>query len=357
MHAQMRRRCLAALGAGVAVAALAAAPPADAHMHGTSFRQVNLVADQPGKAQITDPNLVNPWGMSHGPDTPLWVSDNGADVSTLYHGAVGGAPVSPVPLVVSTPGGAPTGQAFNDTSGFTVPGTDMPALFIFAGEDGDISAWNQAVSPLTDAVAVGHVDGVLKGLAIVHSPFGPLLLVTDFHNNRVAVFNSRFHRLHVDRLFRDRSLPAGFAPFNVAQIGHRVFVTYAKQDADREDDVAGSGHGFVDVYTTYGAFVYRFASRDGLNSPWGLVVAPRSFGSFAGDLLVGNFGDGRIHAYNVRNGHREGTLRDKHGHAIEIEGLWGLIRGDSAAGGAGSVWFSAGPDAESHGLLGLLRAG
>jgi uncharacterized protein (TIGR03118 family) len=136
-----------------------------------------------------------------------------------------------------------------------------------------------------------------------------------------------------------------------------VFVTYAKQDANREDDVAGAGHGFVDVYTNYGVLLHHFASRGVLNSPWGLTVAPSSFGRLAGDLLVGNFGDGRIHAFNLRTGHLDATLRDKHGHAIAIDGLWGLLVGDASAGGADSIWFSAGPGDEAHGLLGLLRAG
>jgi uncharacterized protein (TIGR03118 family) len=195
-----------------------------------------------------------------------------------------------------------------------------------------------------------------RGLALAHSPFGPLLLATNFHDNRVEVFDAGFTRLNVAGLFSDPNLPRGYAPFNVAEIGDKVFVTYAKQDAAGEDDVAGPGHGFIDVYTNYGVLLHRFASRGVLNSPWGLVVAPSSFGRFAGDLLVGNFGDGRIHAFNLSTGRFDGTLRDKHHRAIQIDGLWGLLVGDAAAGGPDSIWFSAGPDDESHGLLGLLRA-
>ena len=362
MRISKTRTAVTALAAGAAVAALVTAPAAgahtDQHRHrgATTFTQLNLVSDQPGVAAITDPNLVNAWGMSHGPNTPLWVSDNGADVSTLYRGAVGGAPVSAVPLVVSVPGGAPTGQVFNDTSGFIVPGTSSPALFLFAGEDGDLSAWNQAVSPATSAVPVGHVDGaVFKGLTLVHSPFGPLLLAADFHHNTVDVFDATFTRLPVDGLFRDQSLPRGYAPFNVAAIGDRVFVTYAEQDAAGMDDVAGRGHGFIDVFTTYGVLEHRFASRRVLNSPWGLAIAPSTFGTFAGDLLVGNFGDGRIHAFDPRTGRLDGTLRDGHHRELVIDGLWGLIQGDPVAGGADSLWFSAGPADESHGLLGMLQ--
>ena len=322
----------------------------------TLFHRINLVSDQPGHARLTDKNLVNAWGMSHGPNTPLWVSDNGADVSTLYQGATSGAPVSALPLVVSIPGGAPTGQVFNDTKGFAVPGTGQPALFVFASEAGAITAWNKAVPSTTSAVKVAAVhDAVFKGLALVHSPFGPLLLATDFHHGRVDVFNSQFRLLHVGRLFHDPRLPARYAPFNVAQIRGHVFVTYAKQDAARHDDAAGPGHGFIDEYTSYGVLIRRFASRGALNSPWGLVVAPKTFGTFAGRLLVGNFGDGRIHAFSLRTGRMVGTMLNAHRHPIVIDGLWGLIRGDAAAGGVNSVWFSAGPDKEAHGLLGLLQ--
>ncbi|HKC26593.1 MAG TPA: TIGR03118 family protein [Jatrophihabitans sp.] len=324
--------------------------------HATRFNQINVVSDLPGKAKLQDDSLKNAWGMSHGPNTPLWVSDNGTDVATLYTAGAGGAGAAKV-AQFDIPGGAPTGQVFNDTSGFIVPGTTKPALFIFAGENGDLSAWNQAVSPNSSAVNVGHVaDGVFKGLALVHSPFGPLLLVTDFHNNQIDIFDSHFQQLPGGNgVFSDPRLPADFAPFNVAEVGNHVVITYAKQMLpDRRDDQAGPGNGFVDVYTNYGAFVRRFEQHKVLNSPWGLLVAPSSFGSFAGDLLVGNFGDGRIHAFDLRDGDFEGTLRNTNGQRITIDGLWALIEGDGVAGGAGSVWFSAGPNNEADGLVGLL---
>ncbi|MDQ6850531.1 MAG: TIGR03118 family protein [Actinomycetota bacterium] len=171
--------------------------------------------------------------------------------------------------------------------------------------------------------------------------------------NRIDVFNGRFG-LNVNRLFHDRHLPRGYAPFNVAVIGHRVFVTYAMQDADRQDDTAGAGHGFIDTYTTYGAFLHRFASRGALDSPWGLTIAPSHFGRWSNKLLVGNFGDGRIHVFDPWSGRERATLRSSSGHPIVIDGLWGLIVGDSAAAGTNAVWFSAGPDGEAHGLLGIL---
>lgn len=354
----MRRRAgwIGAVSAVLAAVAVGVYPlPAGAHGNGTTFQQVNLVSDQPGVAAFTDPDLVNAWGMSHGPNTPLWVSNNGSDNATLYRTDTPGAPVTKQGLIVKIPGGAPTGQVFNDTTEFNVPGTTGKSLFVFAGEDGDLSAWNGAAG--TSAVPAGHVDGaVFKGLAIDHSPFGPLLLAANFHDNRLEVFDGSFNRVPAsDLLFRDRFLPSGYAPFNVAEIGNHIFVTYAKQDADAHDDVAGAGHGFVDVFTNDGRFVHRFASRGVLNSPWGLTVAPASFGQFAGDILIGNFGDGRIHAFDW-HGHLRGTLSDSTHHPIVIDGLWGLIVGDAAAGGADAVWFSAGPDEESHGLLGVLRA-
>jgi uncharacterized protein (TIGR03118 family) len=322
---------------------------------GTTFTQENLVSDQPNVATLTDPNLVNAWGMSRGANTPVWVSDNGTDQATLYTGDNGIAPVSIVPLVVSIPGGAPTGQVFNDTTAFDLPGTTSPARFMFAGENGNLAAWNGGSA----AVSVGPTDNdaVYKGPALDHSPFGPLLLAANFHDNRIDVFDGSFTRLPVDLLFRDPFLPRGYAPFNVAEIGSRIYVTYAKQDAAAHDDVAGPGHGFVDVFTNYGVFVKRLVSRSVLNSPWGMVIAPSSFGQFAGDLLIGNFGDGRIHAFDPNTGAFRGTLRGTNGRPLVIDGLWGLLVGDAAAGGPDALWFSPGPDDESHGLVGVLRAG
>jgi len=333
---------------------LLAVGPAPAGAAAGGYVQENLVSDQPGVAQLTDPSLVNAWGMSRGPNTPVWVSDNGADVTTLYNGAVGN-PESPVAkvLTVSIPGGAPTGQVFNDTTAFLMPGTATAARFIFIGEDGELSAW--AGGPA--ATLVGHTDGaVYKGLALAHSPSGPMLLAANFHDNRIDVFDGTFAPVPGTGMFRDPTLPAGYAPFNVAELGGQVFVTYARQDADGEDDVAGPAHGFVDVYTTSGAWVRRLVTHGVLNSPWGMAIAPAGFGQFSGELLIGNFGDGRIHAVDPGTGEVQGILRGTSGKPLAIDGLWGLMVGDAAAGGTSSVWFSAGPDDEAHGLLGVLRA-
>jgi uncharacterized protein (TIGR03118 family) len=336
----------------------APAAPGQTHHHGTTFREVKLVSDQPGVARLTDPDLVNPWGMSRGPNTPVWVSDNGTDKSTLYQTNVPGQRVTKADLVVDIPNGAPTGQVFNDTRDFGIADpmkmSSAPATFIFAGEGGDIWAWNGAQG--TTAVRVAHRHrSVYKGLALVHSRYGPRLLATNFGRNRIDVYDGDFNRVRTHGRFEDPFLPRHYAPFNAASINGLVYVSYARQDAAHEDDVAGPGHGFIDVYTPGGRFVDRFASRGVLNSPWGMTIAPRSFGRFAGDLLVGNFGDGRIHAFDPRTGDLQGVLRAPSGRPVHIEGLWGLLVGDQVAGGPRNLWFSAGPDDESHGLLGLLK--
>ena len=212
MDVSTRRRTLVGLGAAVAVAGVLAVPLA-AGASPTAIQQTNLVSDQPGHAAITDPNLVNAWGMSHSPNSPLWVSDNGTNVSTLYRGASAGAPVSIVPLVVRIPGGAPTGQVFNDTTAFVVPGTTSPAAFIFASEGGRLSAWNGTVSNINRAVGVARVRGaVYKGLALVHNPAGPMLLAANFHDNRVDVFNARFQRVDSSGMFEDAEPACGLRP-------------------------------------------------------------------------------------------------------------------------------------------------
>lgn len=360
MHHQLIKGGLAALTAGATVAVLVAYSPtagAENNHGGPAVVEHDLVSDQNVPGTLNDPQLINPWGLSHSATSPVWVSDNGADVATLYSGGVGGGPVSKAGLVVSIPNGAPTGQAFNDTGEFDIPGTTSPAAFIFAGENGDISAWNGSQG--TTAKLVAHNDGaVYKGLTIAHSPFGPLLLAANFHDNRIDVWDGSFHQVTAGAtFFRDRRIPSGFAPFDVTELGSLVYVSYAKQDADAHDDVAGPGNGFVDVYTDFGVLVRRLVRHGDLNSPWGMALAPSSWGSFAGKLVVGNFGNGRINVYDPRTGRDLGPLRDMNHRAIVIEGLWGLLDGTASSGGTNAMWFSAGPGDESHGLLGTLTSG
>ena len=351
----LRGRRLAAVAALVVAAALAA--PAAAQAHG--YRQTNLVSDQPGVAQVMDPNLVNPWGLAAGPTSPLWAADNGTGVASIYPGAVGGMPIAIAPLVVTIPAGDPTGQVFNPTSGFKVDvaGTPTPALFIFDSEAGTISAWPPATPLLTSATMVASVpNAVFKGLAIarVHGR-GPMLFATDFHNNAVDVFNSAFHQVNTHGGFRDPNLPAHFAPFGIQAIGGWLYVSYAKQDSTASDEIDAPHLGYVDVYTTRGHLVRRLVSRGALDAPWGLVQARRHFGRFSGALLVGNFGNGLIHAYDIHTGHMLGTLRRPHGGPVVIDGLWGLRFGNGVTGARNALLFSAGPDGEAHGLLGMLR--
>ena len=310
-----------ALAIPAALAVAVAAPAASARTHGpdNEFRQTNLVSDLTTVgAQIVDPNLKNPWGLAFGPTTPLWVADNGTSVATLYGVSPGGATAPQVPLVVTLPpmDSSPTGQVFNPTSGFVIKSKagKAPALFIFSSEGGQIIAWSPVADPPVNGKSTAQVKfssktAVFKGLTMASTRFGTFLYATDFHNGRVDVFNSRFHLVHLPGAFRDRHLPRGYAPFGIRAINGLIYVTYAKQDADRHDDVAGRGHGFIDVFTPSGFMVERLVSRGALDSPWGLEVAPQGFGPFGGKLLVGNFGNGRIHAYGLFSGRPDGTVR------------------------------------------------
>jgi uncharacterized protein (TIGR03118 family) len=335
------------LGAGTAVAAT------PNHQHGPAISQVDLVSDLPGKAQLTDPSLVNPWGLTLGPTTPIWAADNGADSSTLYSDGASG--VAKVPLTVSITDGAPTGTVFNDTTDFGVNGAG-PARFIFASEAGDITAWNPDAAATT-AVTVAHVRGaIFKGLALLHTKFGPFLLAADFRHGRIDVFDGDFHQVKLPRaFFHDSRLPRGYAPFNVTVSGNSIYVSYAKQDAKHTDEIDHPGFGFVDKYSSFGLFQRRIASHGTLNAPWGMAIAPASFGRSAGDLLVGNFGDGHISVFDPDSGRFHGLLKGANGRPITIDGLWALLPGTATTGGTDAVWFSAGSDNEAHGLLGLLR--
>jgi uncharacterized protein (TIGR03118 family) len=327
------------------------------------YAQRNLVSDVPGAAELTDSNLVNAWGLTFGPSTPAWVADNGTDVSTLYSGGVGSTPVTKVPITVSIPGGAPTGAVFNGSTGFVVhSGTSAgPARFLFSSEAGTITGWNPAVPPpptsMEAQTAVTVPGAIFKGLAIADTATGPQIYASDFHNGAVDVWDANFAPVKRAGAFTDPGLPAGYAPFGIQTVTGGIVVTYAKQDADAHDDVAGPRHGFVDVYTTAGSLVRRFASRGSLDSPWGIAVAPSGFGLFSGDILIGNFGNGKISAFNAK-GRFQGFLTGSDGNAVEIPGLWGLGFGnDAQAGPSTTLYFAAGPGDESHGLFGTLTPG
>jgi uncharacterized protein (TIGR03118 family) len=259
-------------------------------------------------------------------------------------------------LVVSVPN-APTGAVSNTGSSFVVG--SGPALFLFATEEGKLLGWNMSVGTTAQVVADKTGEGaIFKGLAIA----GDRLYATDFHNAKVDVFDGSFGDVNTPGAFVDPSIPAGYAPFGIQNIGGNIFVTYAKQDADAEDDVAGQGHGFVDEYDADGTLIGRVATHGQLNSPWGLAMAPASFGRFGGDLLVGNFGDGQINAFERQpNGSFEprGQLRTESGGILTIDGLWALQFGKGALANNGptdTLFFTAGPDDEHHGLFGTIRA-
>jgi uncharacterized protein (TIGR03118 family) len=319
--------------------------------HRNVYKRVNLISDIDGVARITDPNLVNPWGMAASPTSPLWVNDNGADVSTLYSGGVHGSIPQILPLVVSIPSGEGTGIVFNPTSDFKVGGA--PAKFIFDSEAGVLSAWASGTAAQPEQTIP---DAVYKGLAIGLSSHGMRLYASNFHAGTVDVFDANFQPVTLPAgAFTDRSLPAGYAPFGIQELNGKLFVTYAQQDADKHDDVAGPGHGFVDVYDNDGHLLKRLISMGALNSPWGLVIAPRGFGPFGGDLLVGNFGDGAINAYNRHSGAFEGTLMNRDGNQIKINGLWALRFGNGTFGTPDTLVFTAGIADEAHGLLGEIK--
>jgi uncharacterized protein (TIGR03118 family) len=356
-----RRAILAAalLGAGAALLAR----PAEA-----GYVQQNLVSDLLGVAPVQDSNLVNPWGMSSGPTTPIWVSDNGSGKTTLYNGLGQPFPVgAPLVITIAPPAGgttsAPTGQVFNgNSSAFLLSATPgSGARFIFATEDGTISGWNSGLTSSILKVDNSPSGAVYKGLAIGSNASGNFLYAANFHNGSIDVFDTNFTQVTLPGGFVDPTLPAGFAPFNIQNIGGKLYVTYAMQDAAKHDDVAGPGNGFVDVFDTNGNFLQRLVSMGPLNSPWGLALAPSNFGQFSNDLLVGNFGDGVINAFNPTSGLLLGQLDNAGGSPITIDGLWGLHFGTGSANGgaADTLFFTAGIPGtgmvEDHGLFGDLR--
>src|SRR5581483_2911738 len=284
---------------------------------------------------------------------------NGTSVSTIYT-----ANGTPQPRVVSVPS-KPTGVVANSTLGFPVAigSTSGPALFIFDTEEGKILGWNPNVA-LTQAIVVHRSrDGAIyKGLAMGSTATGTFLYAADFHNGKIDVFDTRFRQVTIPGAFADPGIPQRYAPFNIQNIGGELFVSYAKRDPLGEDEVAGPGLGFVDEYDTGGRLLMRVGSHDLLNAPWGLALAPVNFGRFGSDLLVGNFGDGRIIAYAPKPDGtfaREGVLRQPDGKPVEVDGLWALQFGLSHRknGPTDTLFFTAGPDDEGHGLFGTIRAG
>jgi uncharacterized protein (TIGR03118 family) len=351
------KRAWTSIAAGVIAATIGIAQVA---MGANQFIQTNLVSNGAVPFTITDPNLVNAWGIAFFPGEPFWINDNGTGLSTLYDGAG-----NIIPLVVKIPlppgstasNAAPTGMVVNTTTQlFVIPGTTQIADFIFATEDGTISGWNPLVDLNNAKLIIDNSasGAVYKGLAMGNNTTGEFLYATNFNSGKIDVFNSSFNPATLSGSFTDPNLPAGYAPFGIANIRGYLFVTYALQDAAKHNDVAGKGHGFVDIFDTNGNLFRRFVSRGMLNSPWGVAEAPYGFGSFDADILIGNFGDGKISAYGSKTGDGHGFLRGTSNKVISIDGLWALTFGGALGSNPNTLYFTAGPNSEADGLFGSL---
>ncbi len=347
----MRQRAVFAIAATIP---LAVCPVLGARAT-TEFDVLPLVTNDQAAhpAAITDPDLVNAWGMSYAPTGPFWVSDNGSGVSTLYKVDPATNAVAKQGLTVAIPGdGSVTGQTFNASAG---AGAFNGNLFLFASEDGTISGWRGALGTTAEILQTGSSANVYKGTATAVAGGHTYLYSANFRAGTIDVLKGDSGAPDLSGHFIDPTIPAGYAPFNVSLIANTLYVTYALQDADKKDDVPGLGHGYVDAYDLNGNFLGRVASQGTLDSPWGLVIAPSSFGAFAGDLLVGNFGDGTISAFSLLTDSFMGQLRETDGSLLTIDGLWGLLAGNGAsAGNPLDLYFSAGPDGKLNGLFGAI---
>jgi uncharacterized protein (TIGR03118 family) len=318
-----------------------------------AFSVTNLVTDDQAvsAAAITDPTLTNAWGISFGPTSPFWVSANGSGVSNVYRvDPVSNAP-SKVGLSVAVPGdGSVTGQVFNGNSA-----AFNGDSFLFVSEDGTISGWRGALGTTAETIVLGSTANVYKGTTEATVGGNSYLYAANFRAGTIDVLKGTASAPDLAGSFTDPGIPAGYAPFNIEKLGDNLYVTYAQQDANGHDDVAGPGHGFVSAFDTQGSFLRRVGTQGELNSPWGLAIAPASFGQFAGDLLVGNFGSGEISVFNLATHSYAGQLPGVAGQPLSIDGLWALTAGnDASAGNSRSIYFSAGPNGESNGLFGVI---
>jgi uncharacterized protein (TIGR03118 family) len=352
------------------------------HTAARTFQQTNLVSDQAGMAQITDPNLLNAWGISAAPSMgAFWVSATGTGLSPLYLGDVNGNALQQL-FSVTIPGGSPTGQVFNinqpimgtgNSNDFTVSdGTNRGAsVFLFATTTGTIAGWHPMVGrqiPFAGGTISGQAqvgfqatDGAIyTGLAAGDVGGAHVLYAADFHNGKIDVIDGQFHKTMLAGAFTDRHLPNGYAPYNIQNLGGKLFVTYARQDRAKDGGTAsGHGKGFVDVFDTSGHLLRRVASAGHLNAPWGVALAPTGFGKFGGDVLVANTGDGHIDAYDPMHHFAfRGQLSGANGKPLTIQGLKALQFGNGASSGdANALYFTAGPGNGAHGLFGSLRDG
>jgi len=340
---------------------LTAAPLMFGAGSGNAYLIHNLVADQPGIADFTDPNLVNPWGFATSTSSPFWVTDGGTGLSTVYssNGAISTTKPSVPPSAKGTSPSTPSGIVFNGTGGFLVQGK-VPN-FIFVTADGALSAWASAVSATQAQLMVDNSasGAVYYGLAIsaTTANASPLLYAANFSSGNIDIFDTNYKPVSMPGAFADPLVPAGYAPFNIQNEGGKLYVLYAKQNASKTFAVTGAGNGYVAIFDLNGNLIKHLASGGPLNAPWGVAIAPATFGAFANDVLIGNFGDGTINAFDPNTGNPLGALMDQNGNVITYSGLWGLIVGNGGNGGdANAVYFAAGVEGEKHGLLGSIQA-
>jgi uncharacterized protein (TIGR03118 family) len=312
------------------------------------FIVTNLASDVPGLANFTDPDLVNAWGMASSAGSPVWLGANGTGKSVLYNGA--GVKQG---LVVTIPGdGSVTGVVFSN-----VAGSFNGDAFLFASEDGTLSGWRGGLGTTAETLQLGSAANVYKGVAEATVSGSTYAYLANFRAGTIDVVKGNAADPSLPGTFTDPTLPAGYAPFDIQNLGGILYVTYAVQDGTKHDDVAAPGNGIVDTFDLNGTFLHRLVGPGGkLDSPWGLALAPAGFGDVGGDLLVGNFGNGMINAFNPSTGAFVETLQDS-GVPIVIDGLWGLRFGNGGnAGPTSTLYFTAGPDGESHGLFGDIVA-
>jgi uncharacterized protein (TIGR03118 family) len=325
------------------------------------------VSDGVVAAAHIDPNLQNAWGLAFAPGSPFWIADNNDNLSTLYDGT--GAAQS---LVVSIPNGTngpanPTGEVYNGTADFAIlsGGVSTPALFLFDGEGGTITGWSAGTTAVVlydDGAVNGANAAVYKGLALANNGSANYLFATDLHNAKVDVFDTNFNKvssaggLYAGK-FTDPTIPTGFAPFGIALVNGELFVTYAMQNAPANDEITGAGLGYVDVFDLSGNLMQRFASGGALNAPWGIALAPAGFGSVGGDLLIGNFGDGKINSFNFTTGVDSGALTLTGGQPLVIPGLWALLFGNGAENApSNALYYTAGPNNQTDGVFGRVES-
>ena len=332
---------------------------------GTTFAQhyqrTDLTTDSAtvSSAPVIDPNLVNSWGLARATASPWWIADNGTGLSTLYDGtgAIQGLVVTIPPPKGAQGTSAPTGAVFNYTTSFEVT-SGNPAIFLFVTEDGTISGWNPNVDLNNAVVKVNAPNqAIYKGCALATTSAGPRLYANNFKTANVEVYDGSFTRQTAEETFKV-PLPPHYAPFGIQNVGGNIVVTYAQRDPGSTDENHGPGLGFVVVFDTSGHVLLRLQHGSYLNAPWGIALAPGDFGPFSHRLLIGNFGNGTIDAFNAMSGKFEGTLLDSTGANLFIDGLWALsfAGNDTHNGSATELYFTAGPDDESHGIFGKLTA-